>query len=105
MSSKGKWTPGPWESGLCGEVEVGEILIYGNNGKAIASIFYGKAQEANARLIAAAPLMVEALRACAYLPCCYENAHCSMMPPGANRPICAPCQARAALAAAEGEER
>lgn len=59
----GKWTPGPWRIGNDGR----ETLIFGEHpehvgmiGEAYRRIYAGEG-EANARLIAAAPELVEAL--------------------------------------------
>jgi hypothetical protein len=71
MSNETKQTPGPWGFGPSGPVMIGYSLSYGifeeGPGNLIAGIFNDgrggeEAAEANARLIAAAPDLLEACR-------------------------------------------
>jgi len=55
--------------------------------------------EANARLIAAAPEMLDLLTKVAAIPCdTHRGIHCSMVPTGLIYPACMGCNARALLA-------
>lgn len=73
---KGQHTPGPWNSIAYGKTTKGEIIIAGGKefSNLLAEVYKQKnedSQEANARLIAAAPELLEALKSL------YEN--CSMI--------------------------
>lgn len=59
--SEAKFTPGPWRIGTAGPNKCPTI---GANGLMVAMVAYGENHptEANARLIAAAPAMLEALK-------------------------------------------
>lgn len=72
-----KYTPGPWEWGLdyygLYSADGSDVLSYGNYEGMWLS--YGQSREANARLIAAAPEMVESLRELRdYVSCIPESA-------------------------------
>lgn len=60
--SKHKHTPGPWQISVTSDD--GDYIFYGveADGVAIADVYRGEKHEANARLIAAAPEMYEAMR-------------------------------------------
>lgn len=65
---KGQHTPGPWNSIAYGKTTKGEIIIAGGKefSNLLAEVYKQKnedSQEANARLIAAAPELLEALKA------------------------------------------
>lgn len=60
-------TPGPWEASLTAN-SIGQRFIYGPNNEHVALTYNGNVrrigqQDANARLIAAAPDLLEALKA------------------------------------------
>ncbi len=61
-TQKHRYTPGPWEYSP-GHDPHNQAQIYGEGGKTLA-ITYSDEGSANARLIAAAPAMLEALREC-----------------------------------------
>ncbi len=89
-----KHTPGPWKwgvdfNGLCGPEKGMEVLRF----QMYEGMWleYGESQEANARLIAAAPDLLEAL---------VELEAGSGSSPGANKRF---SKARAAIAKARGE--
>lgn len=76
-------TPGPWNADDRGPNK--GIVIRGANGKRIGAVWTGNARaEANARLIAAAPAMLDALladirfqqRDCPAHGCGYEGEYC-----------------------------
>lgn len=68
MSSEAKHTPGPWVIG--GQSEGGKYININGGGRIIARVMFSKptdpfpADDANARLIAAAPDLLEALKKC-----------------------------------------
>ena len=88
-------TPGPWETRLD---EPYWLRVFGSDGHAIAKVYlddapvedYNTRQEANARLIAAAPELLQALKGVVYI---------------ANRETVEFDAARAAIAKAEGREQ
>ena len=57
-----KHTPGPWKTT---HSEVGGYRVSDSTGWGVAVVLKDTNDEANARLIAAAPMMLEALEACA----------------------------------------
>jgi hypothetical protein len=91
-----KYTPGPWTVG-----EYDPLTVNGADGRVAAADFQNARQLANARLIAAAPELLEALRPFTTVPCERRgNIHCVMLPSDSGVKICAPCAARAAIAKA-----
>lgn len=97
-----KHTPGPWTT-QDGNPRFGDdwIGVYADDAPdhKMPAMCYGPEREANARLIAAAPIMLEALRDIALAPC-------ACIPPdfpGEDAIICHGCIARAAIAKAEGD--
>jgi hypothetical protein len=94
-----KWTLGPWRFGLGGtDRDWPQVTVTGEDRELIIARLYEPDAESNARLIAAAPEMAEALRA--ILPWAEGNHD------GALECDCSRCEtvhaARAALAKAEG---
>jgi hypothetical protein len=95
-------TPGPWRYGVVEDrdfraVEADEFYIAGSDDECPATVWGGKGYprgEANARLIAAAPDLLEALKACA--------AVCAGEVVNKNGLIFALEQARAAITKATG---
>ena len=67
LMSKTQHTPGPWVIG--GQSEAGRYISINGGGKVLARVMFSKpndpfpSDDANARLIAAAPMLLEALQA------------------------------------------
>ena len=64
-----KHTPGPWKFGKEGAIEYNDVQNY-ICGADETLIVYGQVKDADARLISAAPDLLEACRA--MLDCCYD---------------------------------
>lgn len=60
--SERKHTPGPWRLSGHSEDSPEKLSVEDGNGYFIAEVDFGLAQKANARLIAAAPELLEALK-------------------------------------------
>ena len=93
-----QFTPGPWHVAA-------DTLIRDSDGRAVGTarlrVSGCEEQEANARLIAAAPELYAVAVEVAKRPCeMVRNGHCTMIPCERE---CLPCAARSALAKARGE--
>lgn len=103
---KTKHTPGPWQvNGSWLNIETGnrhtavESVLPGGFGM-VASLehsFTRESEEANARLIAAAPELLEALKELV------NDGECYCADNVASKETCRHCKARAAIAKAQGE--
>ena len=106
MTHTAKHTPGPWVVDEVYEDEAGQetLGIYAEEGGYVAGIHCGpdatidEQDKANATLLAAAPAMYEALKGMVSM---YDSLNKSNKHDGACP--CYHCQARAALAQAEGK--
>jgi hypothetical protein len=100
-----KHTPGPWQAmppnyaGTPWTIEPGIARLYGSNNAMQMERARKGETDANARLIAAAPDLYEALDALyeAYVVDLHGRKTCDC-DPSVTRATCAPCLARAALA-------
>jgi hypothetical protein len=107
MSQQPKHTPGPWKANTFEPEESKEHFVTAGKADFTPVCRTGRwdtASAADARLIAAAPEMLEALERVAHIPCeRYDNIHCTMIPKDELLKACPWCQVRAAIAKAKGE--
>ena len=109
-TNKTQHTPGPWETGNGSPGEYGSGYAICSKSRIVARVLgfgyplgLGRSpqSDANARLIAAAPDLLEALLRVSHVPCERTgNIHCTMIPNGAPMKVCPWCAARAAVAKA-----
>lgn len=95
-------TPGPWELGEKRGVWVGPVVMADNGSRGVA--FVCGESDANARLIAAAPELLAALRGVLHWAECECKRLAGDTPPNDEPPMCDYCVARLAIDKAEGSD-